>query len=159
MKFASELIYPEVQKENRVPDAKLLMPSYAGMCSELSSIVTYSYQSFISVDKELENILMGIAKVEMLHFSLLGRAIFALGGFPVAGARSYWNGNMANYAVNKRNFLIADIENEKVAVKNYERTILNVGSESLKALLERIVLDEELHIEILSEYLASIDKT
>ena len=36
---------------------------------------------------------------------------------------------------------------------NYERTILNLNEESVKMLLERIILDEEIHINIFKELL------
>ena len=42
---------------------------------------------------------------------------------------------------------------EEAAIMNYERTILNLNEESVKMLLERIILDEEIHINIFKELL------
>ena len=36
---------------------------------------------------------------------------------------------------------------------NYERTILNLSTDSVKMLLERIILDEEIHIKIFKQLL------
>lgn len=155
MKFASELPYPEVEKQDCLSEAKMLMPSYAGLGGELTAITTYCFQSYIS-DPRLKPALVAIARVEMTHFSLLGNAIYRLGGYPIIGSRSYWNGSMANYTLSPKKFLAQNIESEKAAISIYERTILNLKSDSAKLLLERIILDEELHIKDFEELLGDI---
>ncbi len=96
---------------------------------------------------------MGIAKTEMHHHHLLGEAIYRLGGYPIMGARTYWNGNMVNYTLDPRKFLQQNIAAEESAIMNYERTILNLDDECIKMMLERIILDEEIHIKIFKELL------
>ena len=153
-KFASELPYPEVHVEENLAEAKLLMPSYAGVGSELTAIMTYSFQSFISPEgAELSRALAGIARTEMKHFELLGRTVYKLGGYPIMGARTYHNGSMVNYTLAPHKYLTQDISAEEAAIVGYERTLLNLHSESVKLLIERIILDEELHINILKELL------
>lgn len=49
-----------------------------------------------------------------------------------------------------------NIAAEEAAILNYERTVLNLRTESVKQLVERIILDEELHIKIFKEMLAQI---
>lgn len=44
---------------------------------------------------------------------------------------------------------------KKNAIVNYERTILNLTDESVKTLLERIILDEELHVQVFKELLSN----
>lgn len=157
MKFASELPYPEAHPTQKLSEAKLLMPSYAGIASELTAVTTYTFQSLITESKEeLSDALAGIAKVEMKHMRLLGQAIYRLGGYPIMGARSYWSGNMAGYTLDPKKFLRMNIASEEAAIANYERTILALSDDSVKLLLERIILDEELHIEIFKELLKSI---
>lgn len=53
-------------------------------------------------------------------------------------------------------FLMQNIAAEEAAILNYERTVLNLRTESVKQLVERIILDEELHIKIFKEMLAQI---
>ena len=152
LKFASELPYPAVEGEENLAEAKMLMPSYAGTLSELTSILTYSFQSYISPsDGEIRRALTNVAKCEMKHHMLLGDAIFKLGGYPIMGARTYFNGSMVNYTLDPHKFLRQNVAAEEAAIVNYERTVLNLQNESVKLLLERIILDEEMHIKVFNE--------
>lgn len=154
MKFASDLPYPPITTAKNPKDAKILMGVYSGMCGELTAILTYAYQAYISVDvPKLCHTLEGIAKVEMLHHSLLGKSIFALGGYPVMGARTYWNGSYVDYTTKLESFLKNDIAHEQNAILDYERTMLNIDTDDVKALIERIILDEQVHIKILQDLL------
>lgn len=154
--FASELPYPEVNVEENVADSKLLMPNYGGPAGEITAIMTYSFQNFISVNNgDLSNIMEGISISEMKHMDLLGTTIYKLGGYPVMGGRTYWNGSFANYTLDPKKFLQQNIMSEETAIMNYERTILNLSQESIKLLLERIILDEEVHIKIFKDLLAA----
>ena len=118
--------------------------------------MTYSYQHFIVKDKKIEDALSGIAVAEMKHMELLGEAITALGGYPVIGGKTYWNGSYVNYTLEPKRFLKQNIIAEENAILNYEKTILNLSQDSLKQMLERIILDEEIHIKIFKELLSSI---
>lgn len=152
--FRSELPYPEIRVEQNIADSKLLMPSYGGPSGEVTAVMTYSFQHFISEKTaELSSALIGIAKTEMIHFDLLGKCIYELGGYPIIGGRTYWNGSFANYTLDTRKYLQQNIMAEETAILNYERTILNLSQESVKLLLERIILDEEVHIKIFKELL------
>ncbi len=156
-KFASDLPYPEVEARENLSEAKLLMPSYAGAGSELTAILTYSFQQFISPEtSELSRALSGIARCEMHHFELLGRAIFKLGGYPIMGSRTYHSGSMVNYTLDPHKYLSQNIAAEEAAIVGYERTVLNLHNESVKLLIERIILDEELHINVFKELLKSL---
>lgn len=159
-KFGSELPYPEVIiAEENLPEAKLLMPSYSGAASELTAVTTYIFQSYISVkNDELRRTLEGIAITEMHHHELLGTTIYKLGGYPVMGGRTYWNGSFVNYTLDPKKYLQQNIVAEEDAILNYERTILNLKTESIKMLLERIILDEEIHIKIFKDLLRSLDR-
>ena len=153
-KFASDLPYPTIEVNKSISESKLLMPSYAGSGSELTAVMTYCFQSYITPRyPELAKALMGIAKVEMHHHKLLGSAVFELGGYPVMGARTWWNGSFASYTLDPKKFLQQNIMAEEAAIMNYERTILNLSYECVKMLLERIILDEEMHIKIFKELL------
>ncbi len=157
IRFASELPYPKTEPEQSVSQSKLLMPCYAGAGGELNAVLTYCFQSFISPSaQELKRALEGVAKVEMIHMKLLGEAIYALGGYPVMGARTYYNGNMVNYTLDPHKFLRQNIAAEEATIVNYERTILNLSNESVKLLLERMILDEELHIKLFKELLENL---
>ena len=155
-KYASDLPYPEIEVEQNVTESKLLMPVYAGSASELTAVLTYSFQRYVSPKyPEISTALKGIAITEMHHHELLGETIYALGGYPVMGARTYWNGSLVNYTLDPRKYLRQNIVAEETAILNYERTILNLTTDSVKMLLERIILDEEVHVKIFKELLKS----
>ena len=69
------------------------------------------------------------------------------------GARTYWNGSFVNYTLDPKRYLSENILAEQNAIMNYERTILNLSTDSVKMLLERIILDEEIHIKIFKQLL------
>lgn len=153
-KYASNLPYPEIQTEQNIAESKLLMPLYSGSSGELTAVMTYCFQTYVSPKyPDICEALEGIAITEMLHHELLGKTIYALGGYPIMGARTYWNGSFANYTLNPRKYLRENILAEQNAIMNYERTILNLSSDSVKMLLERIILDEEVHIGIFKQLL------
>lgn len=159
LKFASDLPYPPITTHRNMKDAKLLMGVYSGACSELTAILTYAYQGYITQKhRESHDTLMGIAKVEMHHHALLGKSIYALGGYPVMGARNYWNGSYCDYTPNITSFLKNDIASEQNAILDYERTVLNVETEEVKALIERIILDEQVHINILKDLINELEQ-
>ena len=148
-KYASELPYPDVEVEKNIAESKLLMPVYSGSSGELTAVMTYCFQMYVTPKyPDIQQALKGIAVTEMLHHKLLGETIYKLGGYPVIGARTYWNGSFANYTLSPQKFLRENILSEQNAIMNYERTILNLSSDSVKMLLERIILDEEVHIGI-----------
>lgn len=89
LKYASELPYPTIEVEKNVAESKLLMPSYSGSAGELTAILTYAFQSYITPRyPEIAKAMEGVAVVEMHHHELLGKTIYALGGYPVMGART-----------------------------------------------------------------------
>ncbi|MDD4839120.1 MAG: manganese catalase family protein [Clostridia bacterium] len=156
-KFASELPYPEIIPVENLHDAKLLMPNYGGAAGELTAILTYSYQAYISwQDESLNYILEHIGIAEMHHHEMLGEAIYKLGGYPIMAGRNYWNGSYVDYTVDPIRFIEKNIAGEELAILNYERTILNLQEEQVKLLIERIILDEELHIKIFKELLCEL---
>lgn len=120
--------------------------TYGGYDLHFQTYVTPKYP-------EIQEALEGIAITEMLHHKLLGETIYKLGGYPVMGARTYWNGSFANYTLSPQKYLRENVLAEQNAIMNYERTILNLSSDSVKMLLERIILDEEVHIKIFKQLL------
>lgn len=155
-KFASEISYPEIVVEPNIADSRLLMPSFGGSGSETTAIMTYTFQHFICPIPEIADVLKGISIAEMKHMDLLGEAIVALGGYPIIAGRTYWNGSFVNYTLDTKKFLRQNILAEETAILNYERTILNLSQDSLKQLLERIIVDEEIHIKLFKELLQTI---
>ena len=160
-----EIPYPkiEISKKDTAFGYKLLNV-YAGRVSELSAINQYSFQSFyLNKYKDLSNILMEISEVEMHHLKILADLICALGLIPyyVTYNCSYeaipWNADYVDYTTDYRNMLLSNINSEVTAIKDYNKLIYETNDPNIKEILNRIIMDEERHIEIFSELLKQYD--
>ena len=152
-----DLEYPEVEIDSvSMSDCRCLMEDYGGAESELTAILTYIYQAYTLNEmeqyKELQETLEGIAVTEMHHHKMLGEAIVKLGGTPVmGGTHKFWNSSMVNYCKDIINMINIDIKAENIAIENYKKTMRCVQNYSIRELIERIIMDEELHILALEE--------
>lgn len=156
------LPYPAARvQEKNLNYAKMLMPSYSGAKSELSAITTYCYQSLITAqeNKRLSDILDCISGVEMKHFRLLGQLICLLGADPSLyikiprGKAQYWSSYFTDFTKDQRSFILNNIKDEEAAVMTYEEIYRKIPDQGVRAVLERIIADEEHHIKIFKELL------
>lgn len=150
--------YPEitcVQKDYNF--AKNLYDSFAGTHGELTAITQYIYEHIkISEKKELSNILLHIAIQEMHHLDILGELLIELGLVPyyMGKYNNKWCSNNVTYRYNSlEEMLKINIEEEKIAIREYERLISITDDDKIKEIIERIIMDEQLHIKIFSELL------
>ncbi len=155
--YRVNLPYPEVESgpDNR-RTVLLLMEDYAGMVSELSAITQYVYQHIVLEDaaEEVSEVMRHISIIEMKHLELLGEAILKLGGNPMYASRGrFWNARNVSYVTRVREVLNENINGENSAIRQYRRHIEQTANQSVKRLLERIILDEELHIRIFNALL------
>ena len=64
--------------------------------------------------------------------------------------KSYWSSKLINYNLSSiKDILTVDIQDEKCAIKQYKETINKIDDEYINAVLKRIILDEEFHIQLL----------
>ena len=145
------LPYPELEIDYpSSKDVKCIMDLYAGVDSELTAIIQYMYQSYIvgNKDDELHTLLEQVAMAEMKHMELLGECIVALGGTPVTGGnRQFWNGSVVNYTKDIVSILDINIRGEEKAIALYKQAARCVDNYSVKELLERIEMDEIIHLD------------
>ena len=155
-KFSADLPYPQVDIKVKSPiETRLLMSVYGGRESETTAIMGYIYASYVTSD-ELSDCLRKIAINEMHHHSMLGKAIAELGGTPyIGGTHSYWQGGFVNYVKDPVAILKNNIANEHQAIRDYQFVISRTSIPDIRLLAERIILDEEVHIETLTELLAT----
>lgn len=140
--------------------AGLLQNLYSSCSSETGAVLQYIYQSYVTRPKEPEiaDLFEHIAITEMHHHNALGSTIIKLGGLPF-----YTNSQGVNFNIrcvydntNLKQMLLKDIEDEQKAIADYNYAKNIIENESIKALLERIVEDEELHkksLEAVLEYI------
>ena len=159
MKVFSDKPYPQakVVKENK-EYANLLSHVYSGSESELTEILLYVYQSMVleNTNQEIAKILLEISKVEMHHLYLLGSTIKNLGSNPIYAdcnfnLKTYWNSNDVYYDTDLNTMLEIDIESERRAIHDYQMLLTVINDDYIKELIERIILDEQIHLQIFLE--------
>lgn len=143
--------------------ARIIRNSFAGRESALTAMMTCLYQSmrFGECAEDLREMLTAIALCKMYHLRLLGELLLSLGGdpkffccMPSNNNRGVWwmaQPATVTYSNNLGDALKANIEAEKASIEEHNNTINYVDDEGIRALLKRIVLDEEYHLKIFTE--------
>lgn len=160
-KYSDPSPYPEIRVAG--PNscyACILMDDYAGVVSEFTAISQYLYHHFFfkDIDKDLGALLENVAIIEMLHMEILADTIKKLGGDPrIRGSFStcsnFWNGSFVYYGRELCSQLKADIDSEYKAISEYLKHIQLIKDPYIQAILERIILDEKVHIRLFNEAL------
>lgn len=158
------LPYPpqQVQAKNQAY-ANLLSIDYCGSVSELSAITQYiNFESRLSgVKCQVAQVILGIAMAEMMHLQKLGELIVLLGGkldYSARlqnGKRAPWTPEYLALPDHGRQMVQAGIASEKEAIKQYRMHIKMIQDPCIRAVLARIIQDEEYHILTLNALLAS----
>lgn len=141
--------------------AALIRGSFCGKESELTAVMSCIYHglAFYKNCPELAKALIGIALCEMRHLILLGRLLLSLGGDPKFFCRLPTNSNMGGWwsaqpmTIGYCDSIDAALKNgiaaEKAAIAEYKSISKYADDEGIRAVLNRIIADEELHIETL----------
>lgn len=141
--------------------AKIIQESLSSPISEFTAISQYVFDHMISGPQnvDISEAFEGIAIVEMEHLELLGKLIIELGAIPYYKGdwrNKFWQGNFVKYNTNLRTMILCAISDEKKAISQYQRSIDMIKEPKICKLLERIILDEEVHIEIFKELLRKL---
>lgn len=162
--YASPEPYPPIQvAAPNLCYAQMLSSVFASAKSELTTITQYTYFSWV-LDQEaapLAAALRKIAQVEMRHLDLLGQLIMALGGNPVYRSFPYkrpafWSSGVLQYQCHIEKALHISIAGEQTAIDSYRHLSKLIQDQGVTKVLQRIVLDEEIHLHFFQEYLTTI---
>jgi len=145
--------YPKLMNlRQNIKYANLLYDNFAGEEGELTSVNQYIYEHIeLKKYESFSKILLSIAKEEMHHLELIGDLIKRLGKKPyyINQYQRIWNANNIKYHFNNLyEMVMFNIESEKKAIEGYKESIKYTQNKSIKDLLERIILDEQTHLEI-----------
>ncbi len=147
--------YPEIRvKEPNHYYSNLLKDDFAGPNSEFTAISQYLYHHFITknMNREISEMLEGISLTEMHHLEILADLIKLLGGDPVyrgdEKSNDFWSGDVVYYGCVVYDMLLADLRGEYTAIKNYRNHITCINDPYVKEILERIILDEKVHVQL-----------
>lgn len=160
--FSDPSPYPEIKVQcPNIHYAELLMDDYAGVVSEFTAISQYLYHYFFfkDFDRKLGELLENVSISEMLHMEILAELIKKLGGNPVirgsySTSGKFWDGNHIYYGTNLCEQLKADINSEYKAIEAYQKHIQLIADPYIQAVLQRIILDEKVHILLFKQALA-----
>ena len=153
-----DLPYPPLQVKVKNPAyAQLLGVDYCGAVSEMSAITQYiNNENRLSCDEcEMAKTILGIAMAEMIHLQKLGELIILLGGNVDYTARNchgeskMWTPEYLTLPENPGKMLVAGIESEREAIRQYRMHMRMMRDSHVNAVLARIMKDEEYHIMIL----------
>ena len=158
-KYSVHLPYPEPMIETpNTRYANILLKDYAGAVSEFTAVSLYVYQHFVSEVniKDYAELIGGIAMVEMKHLELLGETIKLEGIKPMfidnfCPPGRLWNPMYVNYATCIKEMLIEVIQSEQKAIENYRYHLTLIQDKYIRKLLERIILDEILHVKLFTQ--------
>lgn len=145
--------YPEiVDAYDDAETVGILKNLASSRVGEMSAVLQYVYQSVIAdkTTEEIASILEEIGVVEMLHLDMLMHAITLFGGVPKYedANNNFYNTAHLNYSMKLKDMLENNIRAENLAIDNYKLAMKRVKNESLKQLFERIIEDEQKHIEV-----------
>lgn len=158
--YHSNLPFPEIKvSEKNLSYASLLKNDYAGYVSELTSLSQYFYHYIVleNTDKEIAEMLQNISVIETFHLEVLAKLIYLLGDKPKYFAQNnYWNAEYITYGTNILDQLEADLQNELDAIENYEKNIALIKDPFIVNILQRIILDEEVHVRLFEKAIQKI---
>lgn len=158
--FKSNLPYPEIKVS--CPNkhyALLLRDDYAGLVSEMTAITQYLYHYFDikGCNKEIAKKLESIAIVEMHHLEILAQLIILLGEKPIYFSNNtFWNGSFVDYGNNILDQLRSDLAAELKAIQKYNMHIRMINDPCIQKILERIILDEQIHVQIFTDMINAL---
>lgn len=161
-----ELPYPSLDEIK--PDleaARIIAPAYASLyTSETTASFQYMYHYFYFDEYKMEKFaytLENIAIAEMIHIEILAKMLLKLGVDPVYTVnppmRPYYNTSMVSYSKHPQKMLIDDIDAELRAISDYQSMVKRLRNEQVSAVIQRIILDEMLHLEEFKSLLAKLN--
>lgn len=154
--YKADLPYPKIRVEQPNREyAKLILEDYAGFISEMSAVNLYMYDHLVTAKqyKEIADALEEVAVVEMVHQQILGEILIELGVQPKYWSerrrrKKYWNADYIPYQLDAKIILLDAIQSEKDAIIQYNRHLRMIQDQYIQRVIDRILLDEELHLEL-----------
>lgn len=161
MDYCSSLPYPPIaiQQKNMLY-ANAMLGNMGGANSEMSAVGSYFYNRLLTgqTAKEISDIFHHISIVEMHHLEIFGQLALQLGADPRLWAQQknrkvYWSPAYVPYSRGIQEILKSSLAAEHEAIRKYERQTTIIKDMNIIENLERIIIDEKIHVEIFRELL------
>lgn len=167
-KYAIDLPYPSIDDlDVNVTYGQIMLSNLSGLHSEMNAISLYFYNSIIlkKTHPKLMRIMEEIAKVEMHHLKIFADMCFLLGVDPRLwdcqnDYLEYWSPGFNIYPRQIHTMLENAIIQEQNTISIYSHQAETIDEPIICDMLKRIILDEQLHVEIFQDYLRDyLEKT
>lgn len=162
--LSADIPFPST--ENLLPDAtsgKIISFAFATQKGELTAILQYVYHSlhFAPVSFEESQTLVAIALSEMHHLRVLGATMLKLCVNPryvqYPNSDCYFNTSFVAQSTSPQKMIMEDIHGELNAIAEYKKMLFVLKNEDVAAIIQRIIIDEELHLETLKNMLKKLN--
>ena len=162
--FSAPDPWPPVRVERPNPRYAAEMLSNIGACdSEMTAAALYFYNSTVLSDAEPEfsGIFHRISIVEMRHLEIFARLAHLLGADPRLWSfhndrLCYWSPACSRYPTQMTALLQNALALEQETILKYRQQAARICDACLADLLNRVILDEQLHLEIFRQMLAEV---
>lgn len=161
LQYASQAPYPPVEAEMQNPAyAKVMLDNLGGNHSEMSTISLYIYNNLITgCNPDISKIFHKISVVEMHHLDIFGNLALQLGEDPRMWThhgckKIYWSPCCNQYSRDLSALIQNAINGEKATINKYQHQMTYIRDENILANLQRIILDERIHVEIFEQVYA-----
>lgn len=153
---------PYPKKETLPRDVRsgwILSFAYATAKGELSAMLQYRYHALRMRrhDNKKADVLSAIAEAESLHLKIVGEAMEQLGVDTVytvyPNTARWFDTGCVSRATTPEKIIMDDIRTEMESIAEYKKMLFVLKNEQVEALVERLILDEELHLEALKTML------
>jgi bacterioferritin len=159
-KYALDLPYPSISNlDINTEYGQILLSNLGGLHSKMNTVTLYFYNSIILNDySELKKVMLEISKVEMHHLKIIADMCYFLGVDPRLwecqnDCLEYWSPGFNIYPRQLQHMLENCIIQEQNTISNYNHQIKIIKEPIICDMLNRIILDEQLHVEIFQHYL------
>lgn len=162
MEFKASMQYPLIKVEcPNIKYGRAMLSNMGGRNSEMSAIGAYLYNHLVTCEcmEEISDIFMKIAMVEMRHLDMFGELACKLGEDPRLweyqnNRRAFWSPGFNKYSKDVKEILKNSLESEHEAIKKYTRQAEVIKDGHIVKVLERIILDEETHVEVFKKLMS-----
>lgn len=152
--------YPSTDNLNEdLRSGQILSFAYATVKGEITAVLQYCYHAICikKYSSEISDILKSMAQAEAMHAQILGAAMEKLGVNPIyvqyPKTKMWYETSCVSRATTPTKMLLDDIRLEMDGIAEYKKMLYVLKNEQVEALVQRLLMDEELHLETLKKLL------
>lgn len=162
--LSADIPFPSIDELQ--PDTtagKIISFAFATPKGELSAILQYVYHSLhlAPLHEEYAETMTAIALSEMHHLKVLGATMLKLGVNPryvqYPNSDCYFDTSCISQCTTPQKMIMDDIQGELTAITEYKKMLYVLKNENVAAVIQRIIIDEQLHLETLKNMLIKLN--